>query len=269
MKKTSSLTAVITTIILACGLAVAFPAAAGAAGVCVNKGYPTDSPKDHDCGPYNAYPRIRGTSGDITVANDIWSEPARPWSQTLYATSPGNWHVTARFPADTSVHSFPNTGQTQDWLPGTERPAALSSWKSMVSRYSVTLSRAPGVVAEAGYDLWLDNWDYEVMIQAAFTGDKARPRCDVNGDVIARHTFYGQAWNLCKFDHEIIWQPRTGVNRPSGTVHVKGMLRWLVQHHYLPARNTLTAISFGFEICGTSGRAATFAVHRFSFIARH
>ena len=237
-----------------------------------------------ECGPYR-FPRtkseppqgIAGTSGDITVGNNVWSEPHGNWSQILHVANPASWKVVANFPAgETSVRSFPNTGQTQDWINGTKLPAKLSTWSSILSSYSVKLNAHSGTVAEAAYDLWLDNWNDEVMIQTDFVGDRLRPRCDANGDVVTAHTFGGtngvpvQKWNLCIFDREFIWQPATGTNHPSDKVDVMAMLTWLQEHgngKYLPAKPTLTALSFGFEICSTGGRNQTFEVNNFSFIA--
>lgn len=248
------------------------------AGTC------TTSAAKGQCGPYT-YPQVQGqpdqgivgTSGDITVGNDVWSPPSGTWSQTLYVTSPGNWNVVANFPAGaTRVHSFPNTGQTQNWLAGTDLPAALSSWSSIISSYSATLNPNRGTVAESAYDLWLNDWNNEVMIQTDFAGDSLRPRCDVLRDVIATQTFGGtdgvpvQKWNLCQFGSELIWQPRTGINYPSDTVNVMAMLNWLENHgngKYLPTKSTLTAISFGVEICSTGGQNETFHINNFSFIA--
>jgi hypothetical protein len=229
------------------------------------------------CGPYT-FPQtqgdppqgIAGTTGDITVGNNVWSEPSGNWSQTLNVTSPANWNVVANFPAGTSVRSFPNTGQTQNWINGTKLPAALSTWSSMVSSYSVTLNAHKGTVGEAAYDLWLDNWNNEVMIQTDFAGDSLRPRCDADGDVITTQAFGGVKWNLCQFGSELIWQPPTGTNYPSGKVDVMAMLTWLEKNgggKYLPANPTLTAISFGFEICSTGGQDQSFQVNNFSFIA--
>jgi hypothetical protein len=235
------------------------------------------------CGPYK-FPQtqgdptqgITGTTGDITVGNNVWSEPSGSWSQTLNVTSPASWNVVANFRTGTSVRSFPNTGQTQDWINGTNLPAALSTWSSMVSSYSVSLNAHRGTVGEAAYDLWLDNWNNEVMIQTDFAGDSLRPRCDVNGDVITTQTFGGtngvpvQRWNLCQFGSEVIWQPPTGTNYSSDKVDVMAMLTWLEKNgggKYLPANPTLTAISFGFEICSTGGQDQSFKVNNFSFIA--
>jgi hypothetical protein len=235
------------------------------------------------CGPYK-FPQTRddppqgiaGTTGDITVGNNVWSEPSGSWSQTLNVASPASWNVVANFPTGKSVRSFPNTGQTQDWINGTKLPAALSTWSSMVSSYSVSLNAHKGTVGEAAYDLWLDDWNNEVMIQTDFAGDSLRPRCDGNGDVITTQTFGGingvpiQRWNLCQFGSELIWQPPTGTNYSSGKVDVMAMLTWLEKNgggKYLPADPTLTAISFGFEICSTGGQDQSFKVNNFSFIA--
>jgi hypothetical protein len=242
----------------------------------------TTSAPQGQCPPYGSqiqgkpYQGIVGTTGEITVGNNVFGPASSSYSQTLHVASPGNWNVVANFPAGTSVRSFPNTGQTQNWINGTGLPAALSSWSSMVSSYSVNLDAHSGTVGEAAYDLWLDDWHNEVMIQTDFAGDSLRPRCDVLHEVITTQTFGGtngvpvQRWNLCQFGSELIWQPPTGTNYSSGKVNVMAMLTWLETHgggKYLPAKPTLTAISFGFEICSTGGRDQTFQVNNFSFTA--
>jgi hypothetical protein len=237
------------------------------------------------CPPYGTqvtgtpYPGIVGTTGEITVGNNVFGPKSNSYSQTLHVANPGHWDVVANYPVGTSVRSYPNTGQTQNWITGTNLPAKLSTWSSMFSTYSVTVPKQTGAVGEAAYDLWLDDWHNEVMIQTDFVGDSLRPRCDVLKDVIATATFGGTAgvpvrkWNLCQFGSEIIWQPPTGTNYSSGKVNVMAMLTWLEKHGhghgtYLPAQPTLTAISFGFEICSTAGRNATFELNSLYFTAK-
>jgi hypothetical protein len=243
----------------------------------------TTSDPQGQCPPYGTqvqgkpYPGITGTSGEITVGNNVFGPASNSYSQKLYVATPGHWSVVANFPVGTSVRSFPNTGQTQNWINGTNLPAALSTWSSMVSSYSVSLNAHSGTVGEAAYDLWLDDWHNEVMIQTDFAGDSLRPRCDVLHEVMTTQTFGGtngvpvRRWNLCTFGSEIIWQPPTGTNYSSGEVNVMAMLTWLETHgggKYLPAKPTLTAISFGFEICSTAGRNQTFMLNNFSFTAK-
>jgi hypothetical protein len=286
MRHRAILPALAVLFLAAAGLAVAFTAPAARAATCIASG-DTDSPAD-SCGPYD-YPQSRGVSvsDEIEVDNNVWSDPAgftnrtctagpRP-CQTLYAASPGQWHVIADYPAgNTSVRSYPNTYQQVDWVNG--REPKLASWRSAYSSWSETFRAHAnkGTVAEAAYDIWLNNWDNEVMIQVDFAGDSLRPRCDVNGDVIATQKFGGtggvpvQKWELCQFGDELIWQYATGTNHASGRVNVLAMLTWLETHghgRYLPANSGLTAFSFGFEICSTGGVPETFPLTGFTLTA--
>lgn len=133
-----------------------------------------------------------------------------------------------------------------------------------------------GSIGEAAYDIWLNDWNDEVMIQTDFVGDSLRPRCDVTGDVIATVPFGGsngvpvRSWKLCQFGSELIWQLPTGTNDETGSVDIMAMLRWLETNgngKYLPANSSLTALSFGFEICSTGGQDVTFQLNNFTLTA--
>lgn len=265
---------------------IAVPGANAAAKVCVVSADNDHSPTT--CGPYH-YPKSHGISGGIEVDNGVWSVPAgftnrkckagKILCQTLYATNPGHWHVMANYPAgNTSVVSYPATYQEVDWVNGKE--PKLSRWKTMHSSYAESFKAHTnkGTVAEAAYDIWLNNWNDEVMIQTNFAGDKLRPRCDVNGDVVAKQKFGGahgipqQRWNLCDFGDELIWQPATGINHASGKVAIMAMLKYLETHRhgkntYLPRNSGLTAIGWGFEICSTGGKLENFPMTGFTLTA--
>jgi hypothetical protein len=239
-----------------------------------------------DCGPYNDT-EITGTTGDIDVSNNVWSPPSgSSWTQTINATGGSNWNVSADYPAGgTSVLSFPNTGEDQNWLSGQSNVTApLSSWSAISSSYNVSIPSNSGAVGEAAYDLWLNNWDNEVMIQTDFVGDSLRGRCDVDGDDITTQAFVNESgvsqnWNLCQFGSELIWQPGTGTNFSSDNVNVLAMLDWLENNSpstatgsgstttFLPANSDLTALSFGFEICSTGGTADTWTLNDLSWTA--
>jgi hypothetical protein len=57
------------------------------------------------------------------------------------------------------------------------------------------------------------------------------------------------------------------VSEHSGVVRILPMLRWLVNHHYLPAHTGLWLIGYGWEICSTGGRQETFEVSAFTLRA--
>ena len=252
----------------------AAPAVGPVASTGTTAGCVTSAAKGN-CGPYR-YPAITHSNGHNTyVGQDVWNT-IPGWSQTLNVTDPGNWNVTAKIPAgNTSVVSYPNTGQNIDWINGA--PPPLSSWSSIYSSFSENLAgdANSGSVAEAAYDIWLNNWANEVMIQTDFVGDAMRPRCS-GSQVIATVPFGGsggvpaQNWNLCQFGSELIWQFPTGTNESSGSVDMLAMLTWLEDNgkgKYLPRNSGLTALSFGFEICSTGGQPETFRLSHFSIRA--
>ena len=78
--------------------------------------------------PFGPYPGITGASTDPYVDQNVWN-PVPGWRQTLHATDPGHWYVTANMPAgNTAVVSFPNTGFYYN--------KALSGFSSIVSSFT-------------------------------------------------------------------------------------------------------------------------------------
>ena len=129
----------------------------------------------------------------------MWN-PIPGWSQTLHATDPGNWYVTANMPAgNTAVVSFPNTGQSTTTM---DPPRWL-----LLDLLVVFREYEPGERdrRRGSLDIWLNNWGNEVMIQHDIVNRGTCP-------VAATATFGGsggvpvQNWNLCQFGTELIWQ---------------------------------------------------------------
>ena len=188
----------------------------------------------------------------------MWN-PISGWSQTLHATNPGDWYVTANMPkGNTAVVSFPNVGQTYPETP-------LTNFSSVYSSFSEKMNATSGTSAWAAYDIWLNKWGNEVMIQHDFAGNGACP-------TKATATFGGsggvpvQSWQLCQYGSELIWKLNGG-SEQSGSVDVLAMLQWLESHGYLPSSSTLTDISYGWEICSTGGQPETFTNSGFTLTA--
>jgi hypothetical protein len=156
---------------------------------------------------------------------------------------------------NTAVISFPDVGEEYN-------SNALASFSSIYSSFVENMHARKGTSAEAAYDIWLNNWGNEVMIQNNIVN---RGSCSTRAVV----SFGGsggvpvQKWNLCTYGSEIIWQ-LPGRGEQSGSVDVLAMLKWLMSHRYLPSKSNLTDISYGFEICSTDGHAENFAVSKFS-----
>lgn len=226
----------------------------------------TTSAARGSCGPYDHYPYITGTTSSTHIGNNVWS-PIAGWRQTLRANNPGRWQVTATLPAkNTAVVSYPSIGANYGRI--TNVPTPLSRYSMIRSRFIEHMDATAQTSAWAAYDIWLGRngcshcISHEVMIQHDFANNGA---CTT----VARASFPGaggtaQHWHLCKYGSELIWKlgrgERRKVSERSGAVSILAMLRWLVQHRYLPARSGLWQIGYGWEICSTGGRRETFKV---------
>ncbi len=238
------------------------------------------------CGPYN-YPQItaNGTYPIITE-QDVWNPPSS-WSQTLYSTSPGDWYVTANYPTDSSgaIHTYPSTRFDQ------LDAVTLDSYSYMYSSFSVSPDTSSTTVSDIGYDLWLNDWGNEVMIQHQLINI---PNCTTFAThVPATNVSFGgsygvptNTWNLCQFGNEgsgsveLIWEI-TGASGSknfgfsSGSVDMYAMLKWLENSTAcysssgsgsacLKASSTMTSTEYGFEISSTGGLSKNFAVNSFT-----
>ena len=146
---------------------------------------------------------------------------------------PGDWYVTANMPAgNTAVVSFPNVGESYN-------SNLLTSFSSIYSSFSEDMNPTAGTSAEAAYDIWLNNWNNEVMIQHDMVN-----RGGPCGPVLATASFGGhggvpvQSWNLCQYGSELIWQvPASGsqYGEQSGSVDILAMLELAGEQRRIPA----------------------------------
>ena len=232
----------------------------------------TTSAATGECGPYSD-PQIEGLgSGNqdkLQVGNNIWAAVSGA-SQTLYASSPADWHVIANMPSgNTSVVSYPSLSVDfhLENSSGTWYEPPLTNFKTMVSSVSETMNATSSTSAWAAYDIWLNNGNNEVMIQHDFADNGA---CTA----VATATFGGsngvpvQPWHLCQFGSEQVWKlgvnDNSKVNEQSGNVDILGMLTWMENHGDLPANSTIGLLGYGWEICSTGGKNETFQVNSFS-----
>lgn len=210
---------------------------------------------------YPAVSYITGTAGDPYLNQNIWAAADDPtYKQSLHARSPRDWYVDVN--ANTrfgGVQAYPNLGWDMDG-PVDTMPQTVTSW-------SVNFPHDAKTVAWAAYDLWLNDWADEVMIQVDISAND-----NYACETVASATFGGKPWHMCRFGTERVWKP--GVddnsirNEPVGSVEIKQFLVWMEDHGQLPRKSTWTAGSFGFEPCDTGGVDAKMQVKGFSWLAR-
>jgi len=212
-------------------------------------------------GAYTYYPQITASNGYNTYVNqDVWN-PIDGWQQTLYSTNPGDWYVIANMPVgNTAVVSYPDTQQLYS--------SRVSHFHYIYSSFAETSDTSTNTVDDTGYDIWLNNYADEVMIQHEVAG---HGQCDGDPPVAGPITFGGthrvpvMSWYLCQYGSELIWQlPQPngawsfGISQ--GRVDILSMLTWLENNNYLKTNSSLEQIDYGFELSSTNALDETFAV---------
>lgn len=209
---------------------------------------------------YPAVPYITGTSDNPYLNQNIWAAAGDPtYKQSLFGRSPRDWYVSVN--ANTrsgGVKAFPNVG----W----NMAGVVDAMPKTVTSWSVDFPHDGKIIAWAAYDLWLNDWADEVMIQVDIS---ANERYDCQN--VASATFGGRPWHMCRFGAERVWKPGMDDgsirNEPIGFIEVKQFLVWMEDHGHLPRNSTWTAGSFGFEPCDTGGVTAKMKVTDFSWLA--
>jgi hypothetical protein len=224
----------------------------------------------------------------IDVNQDGWS--GSQGAQSISASTYQNWSVTA---TDTppqansaQILTYPDTSFNYYQLNAapnyTDPPSGydLNNISSLTSSYSETMpATSDKYTAEAAYDIWLNNWDTEVMVwtdvhyQGVDCGGPGwTPEC--SGDtLLGNYTYDGQQWSLYDNGGGIngyyMWIPDNGtaldaVSQPSGTVDLKDMLAQTATSGKFTADSPLTSIDYGWEIADTGGKPLTFTMNSLS-----
>jgi hypothetical protein len=167
----------------------------------------------------------------------------------------------------------------------------LDSYSYMYSSFSVSPDMSSTTKSDIGYDIWVNNWAGEIMIQHQLIN--IPPCTSYASKVIATNVQFGgtngvpvQTWNLCQFGipptnwMEIVWQ----ITDPGGTnnfgvssssVDIYAMLKYLegntacyntsgVGQACMPTGSTFTSTEYGFEISSTGGLSKNFTVNDFT-----
>jgi hypothetical protein len=185
-----------------------------------------------------------------TVYNNIWGSGAG--TQTVWARSGANWGVIANHPNTSGVKSYPHT------VKGSVN-RSVSSLASLTSSFNVSV---PGSGSYATtYDIWANNWAYEVMLWMNWNGavGPIAEQYDANGAVPAFRNVSvgGHTWNIYRGDNggNAVFSFLRTSQTTSGTVDIRAILNWLRTQGWWGDVNVGEA-QFGFEISGTNGSAA-------------
>jgi hypothetical protein len=190
------------------------------------------------------------TSNGYTVYNNIWGSGAG--SQTIWARTPTNWGVVANHPMTSGVKSYPHTVRGS-------LNRTVSSLGSLTSSFNVSVPGSGNYATT--YDIWANNWAYEVMLWMNFNGavGPIAEQYDQNGAVPAFRNLSlgGHTWNIYRGSNgaNAVFSFLRTSNTNSGSVDVRAILNWLRTQGWW-GDVTVGEVQFGFEISGTNGSAA-------------
>jgi Glycosyl hydrolase family 12 len=196
-------------------------------------------------------------SGGYEVNNDEWSADAGP--QTIWADSYRHWGVSSTQGPTTDVKVYPDVELRYYTWSTTPSMGNLTSLRSEFQQYMP--SGQDNYIAEAAYDIWLNNWRTEVMIWV--DNHRQVPIGQLDGT----YDIYGEKFQL--------WQDGSGINayyafvlqgkqQNSGYAHILSAPRILVARGDIPSDSTVTDLEFGWEICSTDNHPLSFTVDNYA-----
>jgi hypothetical protein len=193
-------------------------------------------------------PLAAWNNGGFIVYNNEWNNSAGP--QTIWADSYRHWGVESTQQAgNTAVETYPCVQKNYNNPP-------ISLLRLLRNGFTEAMpANTQGLDAEAADDVWLNNYNIEVMIWVDNHGQ--RPA----GNVIGHATIFGQ--------HFAVWRAGTYYafaldhNETTGMTHIQASLNWLTSHGYIKSSATLTQVNFGWEIASTNGVPRDFHMTRY------
>jgi hypothetical protein len=215
-------------------------------------------------------PRFESTALDASrtdpatgynVNNNMWNCPQPACGrQLIWANSSSDWGVVATMAKNnTAVLTYPDVQELWPDVP-------LSSARRLDSTFRQSMPRDG--IYEAAYDVWLNNWNTEIMIWVDTVHEKLYTR-RIGTAVLGgqRFTVYASSGKSHGFPSGP-FDFALNRNEASGRVDILGAIRWLERRGYLRAASErLSAVDFGWEICSTVGKAERFSVSRFAISA--
>jgi len=199
-------------------------------------------------------------SNGYNVRQNMWACPNHCGTQTLWAQSSSNWGVVSDQPdGNTAVLSYPDVQYILTQANGD--PAPLSGFTMITSSFSQSMPSSGDF--EAAYDIWLNNWNTEVMIWTDNHGQQPA------GAPVPAAVLDGQTWTLWAGSGTSGGYPSGPFsfvlqgNETAGTVNILAALDYLMSHGYIPSNSAINDVEYGWEICSTNGQAEDFQMQSF------
>jgi hypothetical protein len=204
----------------------------------------------------------------LNLNNDMWNCPqAACGSQEIWANSSSDWGVVANMAkGNTSVLTYP---AVQKRFGAGGEPAMLANARELKSTFAESMPTTSGTIGEAAYDIWLNNWNTEVMVwvdnQHQEFSTPAAGVVKLDGRKFTVYASPGTSGGYPRGPFTFVIQK----NETKGTVDILGAIRWLEYNGYISASGAgINAVDFGWEICSTNGKPEIFSISHFSISAK-
>lgn len=183
---------------------------------------------------------------DYFVQNDAWNAGHGP--QKICANSYHEVQVVSdQKKGNTEIETYPDVSGLYN---GTDH--AVSGYKTISNSFSESFPS--DVIGEAADDIWLNNWNIEIMIWTDTHNENPGSfMAHLGNATIGGQTFHVYRNGPKSEEPNTEYVFKLDHNETSGVTHVLGTIRWLMAHGHVPHSAKLTAVQFGWEIAGTNG----------------
>jgi hypothetical protein len=218
---------------------------------------------DHDQTPNMSELVVGSNDGGATVRQEVWNpDPSVLKKQVTEVWSPSHWRTTINAAADnTAVNSYPDVSSLV--TDTNNRPIPVSNYASIMSSWSVDCHETSATDAQAAYDIWLNNYNLELMIWVDTHGADRQPAGrDTGIDVI----FGGVPYRLwAESDNSTISFVRK-TNAQQGSIDILTVIQYLITAGRYPADVGVNMFTFGFETPSTGGVDEVFEVKDYTLV---
>lgn len=211
-----------------------------------------------------AMPELKAGSNDpgARVRQEVWNPSSALNKQVTEVWSPSRWRTTINADAgNTAVNSYPDVSNLVTLPDG--NPVPFSRYASIDSSWSVDMHATSQTNAQAAYDIWLNNYNLELMIWVDTHGQNLG-RLPAGRDTGIDATFGGATFDLwATSDNSVISFVRKQ-NAPTGSIDIRAVIQYLINAGRYPASVGVNMFTFGFETPSTGGVDEVFDVLDYS-----
>jgi len=220
---------------------------------------------DHDQTP-NMDSLIAGSNDSgAVVRQEVWNPDASALTkQFTEVWAPNKWRTTINAAADnTAVNSYPDVSSLVTTVDNT--PVPFVNYAAINSSWSVDCHETAETNAQAAYDIWLNDFDLELMIWVDTHGpDRIPAGSDTGIDV----TFAGVVYRLwAESDNSTISFVRK-TNARTGSIDIRAVIQYLIDQKRYPASVGINMFCFGFETPSTGGIDEVFEVLDYTLVTK-